>query len=72
MKKQSKQAIIIITGTPGTGNTKLAKGFGGVIGIPVSFIVDREGNLVKRLDGYISQKVFDRELSKLLDEPEKN
>lgn len=49
------------------GNAKIARGFGGVIGIPVSFVVDREGNLVKRLDGYISEKVLDRELSKLFE-----
>ena len=51
------------------GNAKLARGFGGVIGIPVSFVVDREGNLVKRLDGYISEKVVDRELKKLFEQP---
>ena len=48
------------------GKAKTARGFGGVMGIPVSFLVDREGNLVKRLDGYISEKVFNRELVKLL------
>lgn len=49
------------------GKAKLARGFGGVMGIPVSFLVDREGNLVKRLDGYISEKVLNRELVKLFE-----
>jgi thiol-disulfide isomerase/thioredoxin len=49
------------------GNTRITRGFGGVIGIPVSFVVDRDGNLVKRLDGYISEKVLEQELSKLFE-----
>ena len=48
------------------GDAKLGRNFGGVMGIPVSFFVDREGNLVKRLDGYIGEKVLIRELEKLL------
>jgi len=48
------------------GNNKIAKGFGGVVGIPVSFMIDREGNLVKRYDGYVSEKVLVRELEELL------
>jgi len=48
------------------GNAKLGRGFGGVMGIPVTFLVDRDGNVAKRLDGYISEKVMDRELELLL------
>jgi len=48
------------------GGSKIARGFGGVMGIPVSFVVDREGNLVRRLDGYVSEKVLGAELEKLL------
>lgn len=47
------------------GNAKMGRSFGGVMGIPVSFLVDREGNLVERLDGYISAKVFSKKLEKL-------
>jgi thiol-disulfide isomerase/thioredoxin len=47
------------------GNAKIAREFGGVIGIPVSFVVDRQGNLVKRLDGYVSEKVVEKELAKM-------
>ncbi|MEN8136585.1 MAG: TlpA disulfide reductase family protein [Thermodesulfobacteriota bacterium] len=49
------------------GKAKIGRGFGGVMGIPVSFLVDRDGNLVKRLDGYISEKVLNRELKKLFE-----
>jgi thiol-disulfide isomerase/thioredoxin len=49
------------------GNAKIGRGFGGVIGIPVSFVVDREGNLVKRLDGYVSEKVVEKELAKMFE-----
>jgi thiol-disulfide isomerase/thioredoxin len=48
------------------GNAKIGRGFGGVMGIPVTFLVDREGNLVKRLDGYISEKVLVKQLELLL------
>ncbi|MEN8141984.1 MAG: TlpA disulfide reductase family protein [Thermodesulfobacteriota bacterium] len=48
------------------GGSKLARGFGGVIGIPVTFLVDRDGNLVKRLDGYVSERVLEKELAKVL------
>ena len=49
------------------GKGKIGRGFGGVMGIPVSFLVDRDGKLVKRLDGYISEKVLNRELDKLFE-----
>ncbi|MDT8334144.1 MAG: TlpA disulfide reductase family protein [Desulfurivibrionaceae bacterium] len=52
------------------GNAKLGRGFGGVMGIPVTFLVDREGNLVQRLDGYISEKVLDKQLYLLLKQKE--
>jgi len=47
------------------GDAKIGRGFGGVMGIPVSFLVDREGNLVKRLDGYVSEKVLESQLEQL-------
>jgi thiol-disulfide isomerase/thioredoxin len=48
------------------GDAKIGRGFGGVMGIPVSFLVDRHGNLLKRLDGYVSENVLEGELAKLL------
>lgn len=49
------------------GDAKIGRGFGGVMGIPVTFLVDRKGNLVKRLDGYISEKVLVKQLELLLE-----
>lgn len=49
------------------GDAKIGRGFGGVMGIPVSFLVDRQGKVVKRLDGYISENVLIKELEKLLE-----
>ncbi len=48
------------------GSTSLARGFGGVMGVPATFLVDREGNLVKRYDGYVSEKILSGEIEKLL------
>jgi cytochrome c biogenesis protein CcmG/thiol:disulfide interchange protein DsbE len=48
------------------GDGSLARGFGGVMGVPASFLVDREGNLVKRYDGYVTEKVLNGEVEKLL------
>jgi thiol-disulfide isomerase/thioredoxin len=48
------------------GSTSLARGFGGVMGVPASFLVDREGNLVKRHDGYVSEKILSGEIEQLL------
>ena len=49
------------------GDTALARGFGGVMGVPATFLVDRQGNLVKRYDGYVSEKILSGEIEKLLD-----
>lgn len=49
------------------GDSSLARGFGGVMGVPVSFLVDRDGNLVKRFDGYVTETVLSREVERLLD-----
>ena len=48
------------------GNNKLSSGFGGVFGVPTSFLVDRAGNVIKRFTGYIDHKVFAAEVKKAL------
>ncbi|MBM9606672.1 TlpA disulfide reductase family protein [Desulfopila inferna] len=40
--------------------------FGGVYGIPVSFLVNKEGNVVKKYTGYIPQSVLEKDLKKIL------
>lgn len=37
---------------------KLERQFGGVYGVPTSFLVDRSGNVLKRYTGYTSHDVF--------------
>jgi len=48
------------------GDSSISKGFGGVIGVPASFLVDRKGELVRRYDGYASEEELREDLEKLL------
>ncbi len=45
------------------GDTQTPMAFGGIIGIPSSFLVDRQGNVVKRYDGYVDHKTLERDLN---------
>ena len=45
---------------------KVARDFGGIAGIPTSFLVDREGNIVKRFPGYIPKSLLVKEIKPLL------
>ncbi len=45
---------------------KEAKLFGGVRGVPTSFLIDRRGRLVQRFIGYVSLDVLDRAIATLL------
>lgn len=40
--------------------------FGGIIGIPTSFLVNREGNIVKRYDGYVDRQTLVNDLKAIL------
>ena len=40
--------------------------FGGVYGIPVSFLVNKNGNVVKKYTGYIAKSVLEKDLKKVL------
>lgn len=48
------------------GDTDLARGFGGVIGVPATFLVDRKGELVRRYDGFATEDELRVEIEKLL------
>lgn len=48
------------------GDSTLAKGFGGVIGVPASFLVDRRGELIRRYDGFVAEDELRGDLEKLL------
>jgi cytochrome c biogenesis protein CcmG/thiol:disulfide interchange protein DsbE len=51
------------------GDDKLAERFGGVLGLPVNFIIDREGRIHAKYLGATNVSVFDEEVSKLLTQP---
>jgi thiol-disulfide isomerase/thioredoxin len=44
----------------------VTRSFGGVTGIPVSFIVNRQGQIVKKYLGYISHDVLEEEIMTML------
>lgn len=48
------------------GDDKLAERYGGVLGLPVNFILDREGRIHARHLGATDVSVFDREVKDLL------
>ena len=48
------------------GNSKTARAFGGVFGIPQSFLVDRQGRIVKSYMGLVEPETIERDLAALL------
>ena len=47
-------------------DNEVARGFGGVTGIPVSFLVNRQGELVKKYLGYIEHDVLQDEINRMI------
>ena len=47
---------------------KLTQAYGGIRGIPTTFLVDKNGRIAKKYVGYQSKEVFEREIQKLLAE----
>ena len=47
-------------------DNEVAKGFGGVTGIPVTFLVNRKGEIVKKYLGYVGHDALEDEILKLL------
>lgn len=48
------------------GDAELAQSYGGVLGLPVAFLIDREGRIVKRLDGDVKLQGLEWEISELM------
>lgn len=44
----------------------ITRGFGGVTGIPVTYLVNRKGEIVKKYLGYVEHDVLEEEIKKLL------
>jgi thiol-disulfide isomerase/thioredoxin len=51
------------------GNAKLAERFGGVLGLPVSFLIGRDGHIYARHVGETETNVFETEIKELLARP---
>jgi len=49
------------------GNRKVVEAFGGIRGIPTSFLIDRDGNIVAKHVGYTSKGTLKDEIEPLLD-----
>lgn len=48
------------------GDEKLAGAYGGVLGLPIAFLIDRDGKVVKKHIGQTDAAVFEREVGELL------
>ncbi len=48
-------------------NAETAENFGGVFGIPVSFLVNKSGNVVKSYTGLVSHKVLARDVLSVIE-----
>jgi len=48
------------------GNEKVVEDFGGIRGIPTSFLIDRQGNIVRRHVGYVPKEKLEAEIKPLL------
>ena len=45
---------------------KVTRKFGGIGGIPTSFLVNKKGQVVKRYTGYIPEKLLERDIKSIL------
>jgi thiol-disulfide isomerase/thioredoxin len=48
------------------GDEKLAGAYGGILGLPIAFLIDRDGKIVKKHIGQTEAVVFEREVGELL------
>lgn len=42
------------------------RNFGNILGIPTTFLVDKEGNVRKRYDGYVDHETLERDLIQIM------
>ncbi len=48
------------------GNDEVSALYGGISGIPTTFIIDKSGKIVRRFEGFTERSVFEREIESLL------
>lgn len=46
---------------------QVIKGFGGIPGVPVTFLVSKEGNVLRTYPGLVPHKLLEREVKKMLE-----
>ncbi len=51
------------------GNPQLAEQYGGVLGLPITFTIDRQGRIFSKHIGATAPEVFESEVKKLLSTP---
>ena len=49
------------------GNAKLGEQYGGILGLPIAFIIDQNGNIYRRHIGATDISVFEKEITDLLE-----
>lgn len=47
-------------------DSQTMQNFGGVYGIPVSFLVNKKGNVVKKYTGYVAAQVLEKDIKSIL------
>ncbi len=48
------------------GNEKVVQDYGGIRGIPTTFVIDKNGNIYKKYIGYQEKEVFEKDIKDLL------
>ena len=49
------------------GNGEVARSYGGIRGIPTTFVIDKQGNIYKKYIGYRDKEIFERDVRALLE-----
>jgi thiol-disulfide isomerase/thioredoxin len=47
-------------------DSQIMEDFGGVYGIPVAFLINKKGNVVKKYTGYVPKSILEKDLKKIL------
>ncbi|MBI1884015.1 MAG: TlpA family protein disulfide reductase [Chlamydiae bacterium] len=45
--------------------SKVIEDYGGVVGIPTTFVIDRKGNIISKYIGYVEKEEFESQVKKL-------
>ena len=49
------------------GNARIGEAYGGVLGLPIAFLIDRDGRIVAKHIGATNAPIFEKEISSLVD-----